>query len=73
MHMQGGAVARRSPGSGSKPARKKKESKPAAPAERHSGEGSASALEVLQKLEDRHRLPKPPADSRNGEGNEPDT
>ena len=29
------------------------EPKPVAPVERHSGEGSASALEMLQKLEDR--------------------
>lgn len=41
-----------------KPARKL-EPKPAWPAERHSGEGSASALETLQKLEKRRIAGKP--------------
>ncbi|WP_169422492.1 hypothetical protein [Ramlibacter agri] len=59
--MQGEAVAKRSP-RGAKPARKKQqESKPMAPLERHSGEGSASALEMLQRMEDRRRLPARPA------------
>lgn len=43
-----------------KPGRIKTEPKPAWPAERHSGEGSASALETLQKLESRRRLPAKP-------------
>jgi hypothetical protein len=42
----------------SRPARKE-EPKPAWPAERHSGEGSASALETLQKLEKRRSAGKP--------------
>ena len=37
------------------------ETKPAWPIERHSGEGSASALETLQKLE-RRRVVSQPAD-----------
>jgi hypothetical protein len=41
-----------------KPARKQ-ETKPAWPTERHSGEGSASALETLQKLEKRRVASKP--------------
>jgi hypothetical protein len=40
----------------------KKEPKPAWPAERHSGEGSASALETLQKLE-KNRVAGKPAES----------
>jgi hypothetical protein len=44
------------------PARTKQEAKPAWPAERHSGEGSASALETLQKLEQRRVAGKPAAD-----------
>lgn len=47
---------------GAKPARAKPEPKPAWPPERHSGEGSASALETLQRLESRRRLPAKPAD-----------
>jgi hypothetical protein len=35
------------------------EPKPAWPAERHSGEGSASALETLQKLEKRRGAARP--------------
>lgn len=46
-------------GSG-KPARKQ-EDKPLWPIERHSGEGAASALEVLQKIEKR-RVSSKPAD-----------
>jgi len=48
----------------SQPARKK-ETKPVRPIERHSGEGSASALETLQKLEKRRviaRLAEPHPD-----------
>lgn len=41
-----------------RPARKP-EPKPAWPAERHSGEGSASALETLQKLEKRRGAARP--------------
>lgn len=73
--MQGEAVAKRSPRAG-RPARKKQEvkpveeSRPVAPLERHSGEGSASALEMLQRLEDRHRLqtqaPPPAKDADEG-------
>lgn len=44
------------PGQGRKP-----EPKPAWPNERHSGEGSASALETLQKLE-KHRVAGKPAE-----------
>lgn len=43
-----------------RPARKQ-EPKPVWPIERHSGEGSASALETLQKLE-RRRVSSLPAD-----------
>ena len=45
------------PGPARPPARK--EAKPAWPAERHSGEGSASALETLQKLEKNRVAGKP--------------
>jgi len=41
-----------------KPARKQ-EPRPAWPLERHSGEGSASALETLQKIERRRSAGKP--------------
>ena len=37
--------------------------RPAWPTERHSGEGSASALEILQKLEKRRSAARP-ADTR---------
>ena len=47
---------------GAKPAPARQESKPVAPLDRHSGEGAASALETLQKLESRRRLPPGPAD-----------
>ncbi|HEX7890049.1 MAG TPA: hypothetical protein VF522_11880 [Ramlibacter sp.] len=46
-------------GSGKPPG--KQEDKPLWPLERHSGEGSASALEVLQKIEKR-RVSSKPAD-----------
>lgn len=56
-------VKRTQPRAGpSRPARKQ-EPKPAWPVERHSGEGSASALETLQKLE-RRRVSSQPADPR---------
>jgi hypothetical protein len=45
-----------------KPQPTRQEPKPAAPLDRHSGEGAASALETLQKLESRRRLPAHPAD-----------
>jgi hypothetical protein len=52
-------VVKRTQTSGSaKPARKQ-EPKPVWPVERHSGEGSASALETLQKLEKRRVAAKP--------------
>jgi hypothetical protein len=35
------------------------ETRPVSPLERHSGEGSASALETLQKLEKRRTAAKP--------------
>jgi len=38
---------------------RKQEAKPAWPQERHSGEGSASALETLQKLEKRRSASRP--------------
>jgi hypothetical protein len=50
---------KRTQGTGpARPARKE-EPKPAWPAERHSGEGSASALETLQKLEKRRGAARP--------------
>lgn len=52
---------------GTKADRPPPEPKPAWPAERHSGEGSASALETLQKLESRRRLPPQPADTSDTE------
>jgi hypothetical protein len=55
-------VAKRTQRGGAKPAPARQEPKPAGPPERHSGEGSASALETLQKLESRRRLPGKPAD-----------
>jgi hypothetical protein len=52
-------VVKRTPKPGApKPARKQ-ETKPVWPTERHSGEGSASALETLQKLEKRRVATKP--------------
>lgn len=53
------------PGAG-KPARKQ-EPKPVWPIERHSGEGSASALETLQKLE-KHRGASRPRDPHDEPG-----
>jgi hypothetical protein len=52
-------VAKRTqrPGAG-KPA-PKQETKPVWPNERHSGEGAASALEILQKLEKRRGASRP--------------
>lgn len=38
----------------------REEARPAWPVERHSGEGSASALETLQKLEQRRVVSRPP-------------
>jgi hypothetical protein len=60
-------VAKRIPRGGAKPAPARQEPKPAAPMERHSGEGSASVLETLQKLESRRRLPARPTDSPSGD------
>lgn len=45
-----------------RPGRTEPEARPASPLERHSGEGSASALETLQKLESTRRLPAAPAE-----------
>lgn len=58
--LQGVQVVKRTQRSGpaKQPARKQ-EPKPAWPVERHSGEGSASALETLQKLEKRRVASKP--------------
>ena len=54
-------MPKRKPRGSPPPPRTSPEPKPAWPAERHSGEGSASALETLHKLESRRRLPaKPP-------------
>ncbi|MBC5783587.1 hypothetical protein H8N03_11580 [Ramlibacter sp. USB13] len=54
-------MGKRTTGSGpAKPGRKDKATPPS-PLERHSGEGSASALETLQKLEKR-RVASRPAD-----------
>ena len=47
------------PRGGAKPTPARQEPKPVAPLERHSGEGSASALETLQKLEKRRVAAKP--------------
>jgi hypothetical protein len=49
-------VPKRKPSGGARPAPARHDPKAAAPFERHSGEGSASALETLQKLESRRRL-----------------
>lgn len=54
-------MVKRNQRTGAQPARPKMETKPAW-TESHSGEGSASALETLQKLETRHRLAPRPAD-----------
>ena len=48
---------RRPPPAKSEP---REEARPAWPAERHSGEGSASALVTLQKLEQRRVVSRPP-------------
>lgn len=45
---------------------RKTEPKPAWPIERHSGEGAASALEILQKLE-KKRVAGKPAEPRPGD------
>lgn len=50
-----------------KPTRKE-EPRPAWPLERHSGEGSASALETLQKLEKRRVAAKPRDPQGEGSG-----
>jgi hypothetical protein len=63
-------VSKKAQRTGVRPARALPEVKPAWPTERHSGEGSASALETLQKLESRRRLPARPADTR-GTGDDP--
>lgn len=49
-----------------RPGRPSPEAKPAWPSERHSGEGSASALETLQKLESDRRLPEAPPEPEAG-------
>jgi hypothetical protein len=49
-----------------KAGRAKPENRPAAPLERHSGEGSASALETLQRLET-GRISARPAEPRPGD------
>jgi len=49
-----------------KPAKPRREGKPALPPERHSGEGSASALETLRRLENRQRWPRPSDPKHNG-------
>ena len=60
-------MTKRNPRAGpSRPGRAKTEPKPAWPLERHSGEGSASALETLQKLESR-RLTSKPAEPHSGD------
>lgn len=51
-------MAKRTQGSGSTKPRPPQETKPVGLPERHSGEGSASVLETLQKMEKR-RLPPP--------------
>ena len=60
-------MAKRTQRGGTKPVPAKQEPKPGAPLERHSGEGSASALETLQKLESRRRLPPRPVDPHSGD------
>ena len=55
-------VAKRAQRGGARPAPAPQEPGPAVPLERHSGEGSASALETLQKMESRRRLPGRPAE-----------
>lgn len=50
---------KRSQRTGSGKPTRKQENKPLWPAERHSGEGSASALEALQKIEKRRVSSKP--------------
>jgi hypothetical protein len=52
-------VAKRTQRAGPPPSRKQQAAKPAWPPERHSGEGSASALETLQKLEKRRDQGRP--------------
>jgi hypothetical protein len=61
-------VSKKAQRTGSRPGRPQPEPKPAWPTDRHSGEGSASALEMLQKLESRRRLPPQPADARDPDG-----
>jgi hypothetical protein len=52
-------VVKRTQRASPSPAQRKQETKPAWPVECHSGEGSASALETLQKLEKRRVAGKP--------------
>jgi hypothetical protein len=52
-------VAKRTQRPGSPKTPRTQENKPAWPQERHSGEGSASALEILQKLEKRRGAHRP--------------
>ena len=60
-------MARRTPRKAAKPA-PKQEAKPVWPIERHSGEGSASALETLQKLEKRRASARPADPHKDPEG-----
>jgi hypothetical protein len=57
-------LAKRTPRAAATRTPPKKEAKPAWPADRHSGEGAASALEVLHKLEKRRAFPRPPEPHR---------
>ena len=63
-------MTKRAQRAAAKPQRARSEPRPTWPTERHSGEGSASALEALQKLERRHRLPVHP---REPEDDTPDS
>ena len=59
MRIPGSPKVKRTPKPRPPPPARKPETKPTSPFERHSGEGSASALETLQKLEKRRTAARP--------------
>jgi hypothetical protein len=61
-------MVKRTPRSAAPRPPRKSEPKPAWPLERHSGEGSASALETLQKLEKRRVVSRPADPERDEPG-----
>ena len=65
-------MVKRTQRAGIRPARPQPETKPAWPLEQHSGEGSASVLETLQKLESHRSLTGKSADPHPADDVDPD-